>query len=283
MSPEAKHAASDSLIALIQPFVDDELAPAERARVEAVLAEDPVLRDMVDEQRTVRQVLRDMSREAAPQALQARVLLELDAVDRERAAEAELHPAARPARPALAARLRSFLRGAAVMVPAGATALALFLVTRTGTERHVLEASPTVATAAATAAPLIVGADAPAGERPAAGVRLVGAALPGDPDGELGEARSVIVKRRVGARLVLDRHQPAGAAGMELPGPSRAHEYRGRNYWLGQVQGRPAVAFESDGVRHTLSSGDDQRLRDAREYMLLLSLGHALRDAERPR
>ena len=40
MSPEAKPAASDSLIALIQPFVDDELAPADRARVEAVLAED---------------------------------------------------------------------------------------------------------------------------------------------------------------------------------------------------------------------------------------------------
>ncbi|MBK9754184.1 MAG: hypothetical protein IPO88_11880 [Nannocystis sp.] len=287
MSPEAK-SASDSLIALIQPFVDDELGPAERARVEAVLAEDPVLRDMVDEQRTVRQVLRDMSREPAPQALQARVLLELDAVDREHAAEAELRPAGE-LRPGLAARLRSFLRGAAVMVPAGATALALFLVTRTGTERHVLEASPTVATAAstvATAAPLIVGAEAP-GERPAAGVRLVGAALPGD-NPELGEARSVIVKRRVGARLVLDRHQPArgparGPAGAEQPGPSRAHEYRGRSYWLGQVQGRPAVAFESDGVRHTLSSGDEQTLRDAREYMLLLSLGHALRDAERPR
>jgi negative regulator of sigma E activity len=291
MSPEAKPAASDSLIALIQPFVDDELAPADRARVEAVLAEDPVLRDMVEEQRTVRQVLRDMSRETAPQALQARVLLELDAVDRERAAEAELNPAASPARigarvgarVGLAARLRSFLRGAAVMVPAGATALALFLVTRTGTERHVLEASPAVATAAATA-PLIVGAG-PAAPAPA-GVRLVGAALPGDPrDGELGKARSIIVERRVGDRLVLDHHEPADgrqpAATGHLRGPT--HEYRGRSYWLGQVQGRPAVAFESDGVRHTLSRGDERGLRDAREYMLLLSLGHALRDAERPR
>ncbi|HEY0134680.1 MAG TPA: hypothetical protein VGB85_11385, partial [Nannocystis sp.] len=265
--------ASDSLIALIQPFLDDELPASERARVEAVLAQDPVLRDMVDEQRSVRQALRDLPPEAAPQALQARVLLELDAVDREQAAD--------PApgwRDRFGGRLRSFFRGAAVMVPAGATALALFLVTRTGAERHVPEASPASAPVTA-AAPtlldpsrsgLVLGA-AP-GASP--GVRLVGAALPtGDRP-----PSSVIVERQVGPRRVLDRHEPAGG-----PPPSEPHAYRGRSYWLGHVGGQPAVAFESDGVRHTLTADtrESAGFRQDREYAFLLSLGDALQEAER--
>ncbi len=267
--------ASDSLIALIQPFLDDELPASERARVEAVLAQDPVLRDMVDEQRSVRQALRDLPPEVAPQALQARVLLDLDAVDREQAA-------ATPApgwRQHLRGRMRSFIRGAAVMVPAGATALALFLVTRTGSERHVAETSP-VATAAAVAptAPalldgsrgLVLGA-AP-GATP--GVRLVGAALP---DGDRAPG-SVIVERQVGPRRVLDRHEPAGG-----PAPSEPHAYRGRSYWLGHVGGQPAVAFESDGVRHTLTADtrESASFRQDREYAFLLALGNALQEAER--
>lgn len=266
MTHEAR-TVSDSLIALIQPFLDDELAPAERARVEAQLAADPVLREMVDEQLTVRQVLRDMPHEPAPQALQARVLLELDAVDRELAAAA---PPAQPAREPAWRRLRSFFRGAAVMVPAGATALALFLVTRTGTERHVAEASPT----AAASPGALLGGDGPLilGSAPAArpGVRLVGAALPDDQR----QPSHVVVERQVGPRRVLDRHEPAGG-----PPPSQGRDYRGRHYWLGQVAGRPAVAFESDGVRHTLTR-DDVGFADDREYMFLLALGHALQDAE---
>lgn len=274
MNPET-NAASDSLIALIQPFLDDELAPAERARVEAKLAADPVLRAMVDEQSTVRQVLRDMSKEPAPQALHARVLLELDAVDRERAAEA----AVAPPRSRLRDRLGILFRGAAIMVPAGATALALFLVVRTGLEGQVNEpsaapiaaATPTTSLAANPNTPLLLGA-APS---TAPGVRLVGADLPA---GEREPGGPVIVERRVGDRVLLDRHEPAGGKA-----PGTPSEYHGRSYWLGRVQGRPAVGFESDGVRHTLTRGDDHGLRDDREYMLLLSLGHALRDAERPR
>lgn len=270
MSPE-KNAASDSLIALIQPFLDDELGPAERARVEAQLAADPVLRDMVEEQSTVRQVLRELPKEPAPQALHARVLLELDAVDREHAAEAA------PPRSRLRERLRSFLRGAAVMVPAGATALALFLVIKTGPEGQVASTTPTTTSQPPLVAPLV--ATRPlllgAAAAPSPGVRLVGAALP---VGEREPGGPVYVERRIGQRVLLDRHEPAGG-----PAPSSPHDYRGRTYWLGQVQGRPAVAFESDGVRHTLTRGDDHGLRDDREYMLLLSLGHALRDAERPR
>ena len=271
--------ASDSLIARIQPFLDDELPDRERARVEAVLAQDPVLRDMVDEQRTVRQVLRDLPPEPAPQALQARVLLELDAVDREQAAAQA--PGWRQRFAGVDRRVRSLLRGAAVMVPAGATALALFLVTRTGTERHVPEASPVAAATTPTTPtrPTILDAErsglvlgAAPGVSP--GVRLVGAAMPTSER----SPGSVIVERQVGPRRVLDRHEPAGG-----PSPSEPHAYRGRNYWLGQVGGRPAVAFESDGVRHTLTADTREvtAFRQDREYAFLLALGSALRDAER--
>ena len=272
--------ASDSLIALIQPFLDDELPASERARVEAVLAQDPVLRDMVDEQRTVRQALRQLPPEAAPQALQARVLLELDAVDREQAAAPA--PGWRQRFAGVDRRVRLLFRGAAVMVPAGATALALFLVTRTGTERHVPEASPVAATttpSAPASTPAILDAErsglvlgAAPGVSP--GVRLVGAAVPASER----PPASVIVERQVGPRRVLDRHEPAGG-----PSPSEPHAYRGRNYWLGQVGGRPAVAFESDGVRHTLTADTREvtAFRQDREYAFLLALGSALRDAER--
>lgn len=273
--------ASDSLIALIQPFLDDELQGSERARVEAVLAQDPVLRDMVDEQRTVRQALRDLPREPAPQALQARVLLDLDAIDREQAAAAiAAVPGWRQRLGGLDRRMRSFFRGAAVMVPAGATALALFLVTRTGSERHVPEASPVVATATTAPAPAILDPErsglvlgAAPGVSP--GVRLVGAALPAP---ERAQPQSMIVERQVGPRRVLDRHEPAGG-----PSPSKPHAYQGRDYWLGQVGGQPAVAFESDGVRHTLTADTREvpGFREDREYAFLLALGNALQDAER--
>lgn len=248
--------ASDSLIGLIQPYVDDELPPAERARVEAVLADDPVLRDIVEEQRSVRQVLRDMPRETAPQALHARVLLELDAVDREQAA------APAPSAPAWR-RLRAFFRGAAVMVPAGATAFALFLVTRAALESPTTAAiDPDPAAVSLASAPIIRGA---LGGGPSPGVQLVGARV-GSPD-----LAPRLVELHVGPRRVLDRQEPAGGP---APGPSR--EYRGGRYWLGQIDGQPALAFESDGVRHTLTrlgsgfSGD-------REYMFLLALGHVMR------
>ncbi len=257
MTTPNQPSASDSLIGLIQPYVDDELPPADRARVEAVLADDPVLRDIVEEQRSVRQVLRDMPRETAPQALHARVLLELDAVDREQAA------APAPAVPAWR-RLRAFFRGAAVMVPAGATAFALFLVTRAALEPPAATAiEPDPAAISLASAPIIRGA---LGGGPSPGVQLVGARV-GAPE----PAAPRLVEMHVGPRRVLDRQEPAGGP---APGPSR--EYRGGRYWLGQIDGQPALAFEADGVRHTLTrlgsgfSGD-------REYMFLLALGHVMR------
>jgi anti-sigma-K factor RskA len=248
---------SDSLLGLIQPYIADELPPAERARVDARLADDPQLRDIIAEQRAIRQDLRDMSPEAAPQALRARVLLELDSVDRERASERPAAPQPGPWQ-----RLRALLRGAAVMIPASATAVALFLVVRT-------DPAPTVAVAdvATTNAPIVVGRDNGA-VHPA--VRLVGASVDA--------ARSPAIRTlAVGDRRVLDRQDPAGGL---VPGNAR--EFRGQRFWLGHLGDRPAVAFEVGGVRHTLTAADGPRLRDDLEFLFLLEIGDQLRAASRP-
>ena len=267
MSTTSLPAASDSLIGLIQPYVDDVLPPDERARVDAVLAEDPVLREMVEEQCSVRQALQKLPRPAAPQALQARVLLELDAIDREQAAA--------PALPVLAAprwsRLRAFFRGAAVMVPAGATALALFLLVRTGTggEAPVAATSPAPAEFNLDRAPLLLGS---AAADPQPGVRLVGASLGSPERAAIAGARAPqMFELHVGPRRILDRREPAGG-----PPPGRAHDHRGRRFWLGTIEGQPAISFETDGLRHTLTRLGPG-FADEQEYMFLLSLGHAMR------
>ena len=249
---------SDSLLALIQPYVADELEPADRARFDTRLADDPVLRDMVAEQCAIRQDLRDMSPEAAPQALRARVLLELDAVDRERASERPA-PTVRPWQ-----RLRALLRGAAVMVPAGATAAALFLAVQAGTssDTPAMTATNTVDTSNA---PIVVGRDNGT-VHPA--VRLVGASL------DEGSMQPAIRTLAVGERRVLDRQDPAGGL---VPGNAR--EFRGQRFWLGHLGDRPAVAFEAGGVRHTLTASDGPRLRDDLEFLFLLEVGDQLRRA----
>jgi hypothetical protein len=284
MSTTPRPAASDSLIGLIQPYVDDVLPPDERARVDAVLAEDPVLRDMVEEQCSVRRALQSLPRHTAPQALQARVLLELDAIDREQAASPVLTMIAAPRWP----RLRAFFRGAAVMVPAGATALALFLLVRTNTDLGP-STSPTTDTAMAMAtattpavtadealaefnldrAPLLLGS---AAGDPQPGVRLVGAPL-GSPgrNNFAGPQAPRLVELQVGPRRILDRQEPAGG-----PPPGPAHDHHGRRFWLGTIEGQPAVSFETEGLRHTLTRLGPG-FADEQEYMFLLSLGHTLR------
>jgi hypothetical protein len=257
MSTTPRAAASDSLIALIQPYVDDDLPPDERARVDAVLAEDPVLRDMVEEQCSVRRALQALPRASAPQALQARVLLELDAIDRELAAS----PAPTPTRWPW---LRWFFRGAAVMVPAGATALAMFLLVRTQGEAPIAASQgPAEFRLNQLDPPLLLGSAA----EPSPGVRLVGLGSRGtaNPQG------SQMVELRVGSRRVLDRQEPAGG-----PPPGPAHDHHGRRFWLGTVDGQPAVSFETDGLRHTLTRLGPG-FADEQEYMFLLSLGHAMR------
>lgn len=237
----------------LQPFIDGELTDAEHAEVEAQLARDPALRELAEEQLKIRQVLRDLPKATAPQALRARVLLELDAIDREHAPA----PAAPP--PPRFARLRAFLRGAAVMVPAGAAALALFVVTRS-LER------PSAPPAAAPRDLAVRIVDVPDAEGP---IRPVSLATP--------TADEVVYE--VGPRRFIDRRGRAGAG--ELPGAVQV--YRGASYHLGRAaDGRLTVAFDVGGVRHTLreevalAAPPEQRVRS------LLELGHFVRTGARP-
>lgn len=109
-------------IALLQPFVDGELADAERDLVARQIADNPAYQAFMREQQQVRATLRTLARETAPPELRARIVAELEAVDM---------LAGRP-RGRLAPvldRVKSFGRGAMLMVPAAAAAGVLFLVT----------------------------------------------------------------------------------------------------------------------------------------------------------
>lgn len=230
----------------IQPYIDGELAEAERAEVEAELAADPELSAMVDQQRKIRQVLRDLPRPAAPQALRARVLLDLDAVDRAEAAAARA-PRSSP----WGARLRALLRGAAVMLPAGAAALVLFVVAR-GVERPAAEA-PTQRDLAVRI--LDVPETSPVRE-----VSL-------NPGTEAAYQR--------GGLRIIDRKEPASG---DLRGEIVVHE--GARYALTRdVRGRRVVAFEAGGVRHSLhvERPAGARVDEGAEIADLLEVAQALR------
>jgi anti-sigma factor RsiW len=231
----------------LQPYIDGELTDAERAEVEAQLAADPGLRALAEEQLQIRQVLRDLPRQTAPQALRARVLLALDEVDRE-------DPRPAPAPTPRFGRLRAFFRGAAVMLPAGAAALALFVVARS--------VDPPAAAPPPSAAPrdlAVTIVDVP--EDSSSPIRPVSL--------NTASAADEVVYQ-VGRQQIVDRRARAGAT--ELPG--REQVYRGASYHLAaDADGRPLVIFEVDGVRHTLRAA----AAADRNLQTLLELGHHVR------
>ena len=135
--------------------------------------------------------------------------------------------------------------------------------------RPVAATSPAPAEFNLDRAPLLLGS---AAADPQPGVRLVGASV-GSPEraGIAGPQAPQVFELHVGSRRILDRREPAGG-----PPPGPAHDHHGRRFWLGKVDGQPAVSFETDGLRHTLT-----RLgpgyAEQQEFMFLLSLGHAMR------
>lgn len=235
----------------LQPFIDGELTEAERAEVEAQLARDPALREVAEQQLRIRQVLRDLPRATAPQALRARVLLELDAIDRENAP--------RPVPPPQPSRWRNFLRGGALMLPAGAAAFGLFLVART-------LPGPTAPTSSAGPRDLAVRiVDVPE-DSPLRPVSL--------PTGDQ-------IVYEVGPRRVIDHRNQATADAL----PERVQLYRGARYHLGRgADGRPQVVFDVGGVRHTLREDPDRVGEQSLEQSLeaLLELGHLVRTSADP-
>ncbi|MCX4245439.1 anti-sigma factor family protein [Paraliomyxa miuraensis] len=259
---------------LLQPYVDGELNDQEQEQVAAHLEDCAGCRTAVSEQAWVRATLQAVQRDPAPHALRAKILLGLDEVDRERAAEA-----AASAPPGLGARLwarmRELGRGGLIMVPAGAVAIALFfmaregIVTPDGTE---MTASPGVGVAGA----IVPGAEASHGSvddddddvmraiaelEPQVGIRvqvpqkashelqLVGARLHHAGDDQPPAAH--LRYRLPDGQLVIDRQRPATASFRVAGGTALA--YSGRSYDLHRdAVGRPVLSFELGGVAHSL-------------------------------
>ncbi len=131
MSLEPSDLEHDEAIALLQPFVDGELADAERDLVARQIADNPSYQAFVREQQQVRATLRALARESAPPELHARIVAELDSLDSLAMLAVLDTAAAEPKRrfAPLLDRMKSFGRGAMLMVPAAAAAGVLFLVT----------------------------------------------------------------------------------------------------------------------------------------------------------
>lgn len=266
--------------ALLQPYVDGELASAEQERVAEHLEGCRPCRSAVSEQQWVRATLRAVKQEVAPASLRSRILAELDDVDREAIVVA-------PPRPSLWSRIGSALadagRGAMIMVPAGAVAVGLFFVAREGfTPAHSMPDGLGSALSR-------VGADAaatsPAAPRPGASLPpITVTGLGADKLGDLQLVRadlpgSTHAPHVAGARLryeivrdglptgqhVIDQQAPAGLSPTGTP-----VEFRGRQFLLDRTSGdEPAVHFELAGVSHMFVLEGAERERD---YRVLLEL-----------
>lgn len=121
---------------LLQPYIDGELDQGESDDVAKHLETCHPCRAAVHEQAWVRATLQGLERQPAPQALRAQVLLGLDEVDREAAADAA-KGAANPGESRglwgrVRDRVREMGRGGLIMIPAGAAALGLFVMARQG-------------------------------------------------------------------------------------------------------------------------------------------------------
>ncbi len=262
---------TDPLIRRLQPYIDGELDAEQAAAVAAQIDDDPALKDMVEEQVSARQMLRDLPREAAPQALRARILLELDAVDREVELERET------ARERGWSRLRSFLRGGLVLAPAAAAAALLFVVTRASVPEAPAE-PPTIADASdqlvpedmslSTLEPQVIGR-APSGA--AAGVNLVSLGQLDDADAPMPEVIEYPLNAKGGRALELRQPSRGGALRGTL------QRFRGRTYVLSKDRvGRTLVAYDDGRQLHVLMAKNQTRPGDLQE---LLELADRLRRA----
>ncbi len=256
--------------ALLQPYVDGELAVAEQERVACHLEDCRPCRSAVAEQQWVRATLRAVDRDAAPKALRARIGAALDAIDAEQPALPVTRPA--PVRgPSMWARLggavADMARGAMVMVPASAVAVGLFFVAREGfvpVERMPAQglgaALGTAPQAADPPQPQTV-AVAPAarpGESlppvhavPRGELQLVRADLePGDHNAAGARLRYQVLREGLPTgQHVVDHQAPRGVAPMQgLP-----VEFRGHRFLVDHtVGGEPALRFDYGGVAHRL-------------------------------
>jgi anti-sigma factor (TIGR02949 family) len=302
MSLQTIRSECSDVAALLQPYVDGEVQDEEGERVGDHLSSCSPCRAAVHEQLWVRATVRAIERDAAPQALRARILMGLDEIDRQAA------PATTPEADGLWtrswARLRDVLRGGLVMVPAGAVAVALFWVARSGlTPTDSVSQGIGLGAAAVLTGRELDGAKKPVAERPvdtevldalaevepkvgfpvqvarpdaSNSVQLVSARV------DAGSAQNA---SRPGAQLrykVLWDGRPTHVVDHQLPAGTRVLEgtpvsFGGRQYLLGRAQdGSPILWFERSGVAHMLTHdapGDPRSVRPQGaepDYSLLL-------------
>ncbi|MCH9685451.1 MAG: zf-HC2 domain-containing protein [Deltaproteobacteria bacterium] len=276
--------------ALLQPYVDGEVTSPEQEQVGAHLESCAGCRAAVSEQAWVRATLQAVERDVAPQALRAKVLLGLDGIDREHAAEA-----AAAAPPGLGSRIwsrvRDLGRGGLIMVPAGAVAVALFFMAREGVVTPE-GADPSASPGYGLGSAILPGAEAslPHGDEdvmravgdlePQVGfavqmptststkdVQLVAATL--DRGGASRQTPAARLRYQLGDGLhLIDRQLPAGS--FSPTGTSRT--ISGRAYHMHRDEaGRPVISFESSGVAHVLLlEGASVPPGERGEYDLLL-------------
>jgi anti-sigma factor (TIGR02949 family) len=260
---------------LLQPYVDGELNEQEQEQVAVHLEDCSGCRAAVSEQAWVRRTLQAIEREPAPRALRAKILLGLDEVDRERAAEA-----AASAPPGLGqrmwARLRDLGRGGLIMIPASAVAVALFFMAREGVvtpEGHGNTTSATASPGFGLGSAILPGtAEVARGDEdvmqmmraiselePQVGFRVqVPQAARADQDLQLVGARlhrtggseppaADLRYQLPSGQHVVDRQLPAAAFSPQGAPAS----YSGRSYHLHRDEaGRPTLWFQLHGVAH---------------------------------
>lgn len=267
---------------LLQPYVDGELDLDEQERVAAHLESCGPCRSAVGEQVWVRRTLAELERDRAPQALRAKVMLSLDAVDAER--EKEHAPPPKPSMWAwMRERARAMGRGGLIMVPAGALAVALFVVAKQGaTPSDVRGLGPRGLATALPGASVTGTQDAAAPEEPTQ--TETDDVLQALRDVEPRVGFPIQVARPQASQQVelvsarLDRVGAGSAAGAHLRyrvfrnGAASEHHvvdeqlpartglptgtpvtYRGQEYLVGRTEaGEPVVYFERRGVVHNL-------------------------------
>lgn len=297
-------------IALLQPFVDNELGDQERELVARQIADNPEYQAFVREQQQVRAALQSLVLEAAPAQLREQVLAELDAIEAEQR-RGVLAP--------IIGRIKSFGRGAMLMVPAAAAACVLFLVASSAgwleAGKHIGGApvdagiadslqrpdKPSVPTHLISKREIQRPADAPGlsvglpsaealAERGEFAVQVAPPrSLPSDvalvSDAATSPSSAATVRYRVGDGTIVVDHQRR--AGSEPEAKLGAHQvFRGHPYRLARDElGRPSVAFQVGGVHHQLVlDGSPGRVDaavgvDEPDFRVLMMVADALRQA----
>lgn len=301
MSLEDIRSECSDTAALLQPYVDGELGGTEQERVASHLESCRPCRAAVQEQHWVRATLRAVQRDAAPAALRARIVAELDALDQDPAtsqasastvsmsgmAPVERRRAHERAgkRPSLWSRAMTTLadvaRGGMVMVPASAVAVGLFFVAREG----MVQVEPSGANLGASLPSHVVHGKTDegktenttvAGATPKSDLLVAPPRTPMQGDVQLVHARVADDDANKGASLHYDVMRDGRPTGQrlvdhQLPVGSRPPSgipvvFGGHRYLLDQTAiGDPVLHFEVGGVAHKVVLEGSVRLSPQRQ------------------